>query len=105
MKTMACGLRVWRAPTELTRAANPGEVCGAVNPGEVCGARARFPARSPERTAAGVELGFYSDDVRAVHERVIAAAVPALHAPRMEPWRLTARYGDPDGNIVGITTR
>jgi lactoylglutathione lyase len=66
---------------------------------------ALFPARAPERTTTGVEFGFASDDVSAVHARMVAAAAPVLHAPRMEPWGLTARYRDPDGNIVGITTR
>jgi lactoylglutathione lyase len=66
---------------------------------------ALFPARASEQPTTGAELGFSSDDVLAVHERMLAAAAPVLHAPRMEPWGSTARYRDPDGNIVGITQR
>jgi lactoylglutathione lyase len=64
-----------------------------------------FPARSPERKTTGAELGFMMDDVRMVHQRMTTAGVSALHEPRTEPWGLTARYADPDGNIVGVTSR
>jgi lactoylglutathione lyase len=66
---------------------------------------ALFPAKAEARATAGAELGFHVEDVSAVHQRAIAAAVAVLHAPRDEPWGLTARYRDPDGNIVGVTSR
>jgi lactoylglutathione lyase len=66
---------------------------------------ALFPARSVDRVTSGVELGFLADDVRATHERMRAGGATVLHEPRPEPWGLTARYRDPDGNVVGITSR
>jgi lactoylglutathione lyase len=66
---------------------------------------ALFPVRPSGRTTVGIEFGFAVDDARAVHERVVAGAGTVLHEPRTEPWGLTARYEDPDGNIVGITSR
>ncbi|MEZ5599108.1 MAG: VOC family protein [Pseudomonadales bacterium] len=67
---------------------------------------ALYPARLPERPVTrAVQLGFHVDDFEAVHERVIVAASPVLMAPREEPWGTTARYADPDGNIVSISRR
>ena len=67
---------------------------------------ALFPSRaSSERVTSGAEIGIQVDSVAAVHERLIAAGVRGLHEPRSEPWGETARYLDPDENIVGITGR
>ena len=67
---------------------------------------ALFPARPPKfpRTSSA-ELGFLVPDVAALHEHAVALGARVLHPPRGEPWGLTARYADPDGNIVGITSR
>ena len=65
---------------------------------------ALFPARPPHGATSGAELGLLVADAAQLHDR-IAARVEVLHAPRPEPWGLTARYLDPDGNIVGITSR
>jgi catechol 2,3-dioxygenase-like lactoylglutathione lyase family enzyme len=64
-----------------------------------------FAAKSPDRATVGAELGFHVEDARAVHERMTAGHATVLHEPRPEPWGLTARYRDPDGNIVGVTSR
>ncbi len=67
---------------------------------------ALFPARSPQRrVASSTEVGFLLDDLPRIHENLVAAGVEVLHAPRPEPWGLTARYVDPDGNTVGITSQ
>ncbi|RIL05380.1 MAG: hypothetical protein DCC71_10625 [Proteobacteria bacterium] len=67
---------------------------------------ALFPARPPDFPATtSAELGFRVPDARALHERAVAAGVRVLHPPREEPWGITARYADPDGNVVGITSR
>jgi predicted enzyme related to lactoylglutathione lyase len=50
-----------------------------------------------------VQIGFYVEDLNGVHERLRAAGVAVIHEPRAEPWGATARYRDPDGNIVGLT--
>ena len=39
-----------------------------------------------------------------VHSRLIKASVMEVQSPRAEPWGKTARYLDPDGNIVSITS-
>lgn len=65
---------------------------------------ALFPAREPERsTSRQAQIGFAVDDVHAAHARAVAAGAPVLHPPREEPWGATARYRDPDGNLVSIT--
>ena len=62
------------------------------------------PARPPERpVSTGVQVGFRVPDLEAVHQRAVAAGVKVLHPPRDEPWGRTARYLDPDGNVVGIS--
>ena len=66
---------------------------------------ALFPVKADARATTGAELGFHVDDLTVVHERAVAGSAKVLHAPRREPWGLTARYEDPDGNIVGITSR
>ena len=63
-----------------------------------------FPAHPPERPVTkGAELGLLTDDLDRLHRSIVGAGVIVLHAPRDEPWGKTARYEDPDGNIVGIT--
>jgi len=49
------------------------------------------------------QLGFATDDIAAAHARLAAAGVRFDHPPRGEPWGLTARYRDPDGNSVSLT--
>ena len=58
----------------------------------------------PERpVATGEQIGFHVSDFDAAHRRLLAAQVKVVQAPRAEPWGRTARYLDPDGNIVSIT--
>lgn len=65
---------------------------------------ALYPARPPHRPpTTGAQVGFHVTDFDAVHARIVAAGVHVLVAPRDEPWGRTARYLDPDGNIVSIT--
>ena len=66
---------------------------------------ALFPVKPHGRATTGAELGFHVDDLAVVHERVVAGSARVLHEPRHEPWGLTARYQDPDGNTVAITSR
>jgi len=61
------------------------------------------PAIPPQRpVTTGVQIGFRAPDLEAVHQRAVAAGVEVLHPPRQEPWGWTARYLDPDGNVVGV---
>jgi lactoylglutathione lyase len=66
---------------------------------------ALFAGRPGQPATRGAELGFHMDDVLVLHRRMVEGAATVLHEPRTEPWGLTARYRDPDGNIVGITSR
>ena len=65
---------------------------------------ALYPKHEPERpVATAVQVGFHVSDFEAVHRRVLASGAKVVLAPRDEPWGRTARYLDPDGNIVSIT--
>lgn len=61
-----------------------------------------FPGSAPKHTS-GAHIGLHVDDLQVMHERLVLAGIPVLHPPRVEPWGRTARYADPDGNIVELT--
>ncbi len=50
-----------------------------------------------------VQLGFNTADLTAAHARLTAGGARVIHPPRPEPWGATARYADPDGNVVSLT--
>ncbi len=65
---------------------------------------ALYPQRLPERpVATASQIGFHVQDFEHVHSRVVASGVKIVQEPRSEPWGKTARYLDPDENIVSIT--
>lgn len=65
---------------------------------------ALYPRREPERPVArAAQVGFHVADFDSVHRRVLASGATVASEPRDEPWGKTARYLDPDGNIVSIT--
>jgi catechol 2,3-dioxygenase-like lactoylglutathione lyase family enzyme len=65
---------------------------------------ALYPKHEPERpVTTAAQIGFHVEDFGAVHERVLRSDVRVVQEPRIEPWGRTARYLDPDGNIVSIT--
>lgn len=49
------------------------------------------------------QIGFSCDDIAASHARMVQFGAVVIHGPRKEPWGLTARYSDPDGNVVSLT--
>ena len=51
----------------------------------------------------GVQIGFPSDDIAAAHAHLVDFGADVIHPPRPEPWGVTARYSDPDGNVVSLT--
>lgn len=51
----------------------------------------------------GAQVGFPCNDIAAAHARMLDFGAHVVHAPRPEPWGTTARYADPDGNIVSLT--
>ena len=67
---------------------------------------ALFQERPPERKATtNSQIGFFVDDLDRLHEQAEGAGVAVLHPPREEPWGMTARYLDPDRNIVSVSSR
>ncbi len=65
---------------------------------------ALYPSQHPHRpVTTAAQIGFHLADFDAVHARVIRAGITVVQEPRNEPWGMTARYFDPDGNIVSIT--
>ena len=67
---------------------------------------ALFQDRPPDRpTTRDAQIGFFVEDLNGLHRHAESAGVTVIHPPRHEPWGMTARYLDPDGNIVGVTAR
>ena len=65
---------------------------------------ALYPHFEPERpVATAAQIGFQVVDFDSVHGRVRDSGAKIVSEPRSEPWGKTARYLDPDGNIVSIT--
>jgi catechol 2,3-dioxygenase-like lactoylglutathione lyase family enzyme len=65
---------------------------------------ALYESRGGARTA-GAQVAFAVNDIEEAHSRALAAGAEALHGPRNEPWGRSARYRDPDGNVVELTQR
>lgn len=55
-----------------------------------------------ERTV-GAQVSFRVDDLTAAHQTAVDAGAEVLHEPRSEPWGRSARYRDPDGNVIELT--
>lgn len=64
-----------------------------------------YPAREPQRpVTTAAQVGFHVSNFEAVHARVVRSGAKVVQEPRDEPWGRTARYLDPDANIVSITS-
>lgn len=60
-------------------------------------------SKSPE--PLGVEVAFVTEDVRAAHERALAAGAVELAAPVSKPWGQIVSYVRcPDGTLVELCT-
>ena len=65
---------------------------------------ALYPKHEPQRAVTtAAQIGFHVSDFDSVHQRVLASGAKVVLEPRDEPWGKTARYLDPDGNIVSIS--
>ena len=63
-----------------------------------------YPSHEPQRpVSTAAQVGFHLSDFDQVHAKVVQSGTHVLQEPRNEPWGKTARYLDPDGNIVSIT--
>jgi predicted enzyme related to lactoylglutathione lyase len=49
------------------------------------------------------QIGFEVDVLDAAHARAGGAGAEVLHDPKPQPWGRSARYRDPDGNVVELT--
>jgi len=63
-----------------------------------------YPSREPNRpVSTAAQIGFHIANFDEVYSRVSSGEVTLVQEPRQEPWGRTARFLDPDGNIVSIT--
>lgn len=65
---------------------------------------ALYPSKEDGPTV-NVQLGFDAPDLDAVHERAVAEGAELIHRARPEPWGMTSRYRDFDGNVISFTAR
>ena len=49
------------------------------------------------------QLGLRVDDLDAAHEQAAATGIEVVHGPIPQPWGRSARYRDPDGNVIELT--
>jgi predicted enzyme related to lactoylglutathione lyase len=56
-------------------------------------------------TTTGAQIAFRVDDLDAAHRRAVRGGAEVVHEPRPQPWGRSARYRDPDGNVVELTAR
>lgn len=54
-------------------------------------------------STSGAQIAFRVDDLSAAHERAVHAGIQVIHEPRRQPWGRSARYRDPDGNVIELT--
>jgi predicted enzyme related to lactoylglutathione lyase len=64
---------------------------------------ALYEARDAPTTRTQVAISVA--DLDAAHLRAAAAGARVLHEPKPQPWGRSARYADPDGNVVELTQR
>lgn len=63
-----------------------------------------YPAKEDGPTR-NVQLGFDVTDIVAAHELALANGAELIHQARQEPWGVTSRYRDFDGNVISFTER
>ena len=49
------------------------------------------------------QVAFRVDDLETAHARAVAGGAEVVHEPKSQPWGRSARYRDPDGNIIELT--
>jgi predicted enzyme related to lactoylglutathione lyase len=57
---------------------------------------------APGEESQRVQVALEVDDLHGAHDRAVATGAAILHGPRDEPAGLTARFADPDGNVVAL---
>lgn len=56
-------------------------------------------------TTTCAQVAFRVHDLDKAHARAAEAGVEVVHEPKQQPWGRSARYADPDGNIIELTQR
>ena len=51
------------------------------------------------------QVAFAVEDLESAHDRAVRAGVEVVHTPKTQPWGRSARYRDPDGNVIELTQR
>lgn len=51
------------------------------------------------------QVAFRVVDLEAAHARAVDAGAALIHGPQAQPWGRSARYEDPDGNVIELTER
>ena len=59
--------------------------------------------QSKGELTSGAQLSFAVTDIAAAHLTAQSAGAEVIHEPRREPWGISARYRDFDGNVVELT--
>ena len=63
-----------------------------------------YPQRKPNRpVTTAAQIGFHVSDFDSSYARLIDSGSTMVQEARNEPWGKSARFLDPDGNIVSIT--
>ncbi len=63
---------------------------------------ALYPA-GDARPSTNTQIAFAVESLDVAHRRAVDAGAPVIHDQRDEPWGRSARYQDPDGNVVELT--
>lgn len=59
--------------------------------------------QSRHAPTVGAQVAFAVADLSVAHRTALRAGACVIHGPRTEPWGWSARYRDPDGNVVELT--
>lgn len=52
---------------------------------------------------SGAQIAFRVADLETAHQRAVAAGAEVVHGPKPQLWGTSARYRDPDGNVIELT--
>lgn len=54
-------------------------------------------------TTTGAQIAFRVVDLESAHQRAQVAGAEVIHGPKKQPWGMSARYRDFDGNVIELT--
>lgn len=61
-----------------------------------------YPA---DPASAPASLGFASEHLDELHQRLVKAGVEVVRPPEKRPWGEMGTYRDPDGNLISVSQR